>query len=835
MRVPRLFSGVIWALVATLTGWAIAARPAAISHSELIYEPTLAYALPPGTSGVFLVGPDVQRAKLISRSALPRNQAHRIGDPYDYAVHVEWLDDEHHPVMDHTFWESAGVSRMPGPGLSSWQNAWLRDSSETLTDDRITSIPVKTVLPAGGYLRLAAPATGAPLYVRLYGEQVRGRVDSSLALFGPTTELQDGLLRRIGLPAWSLLDRGERRALARTMWRTLAPDAATRKAIEPRWVMHSDLRLSEIQQRLAWQVLDAKRSVALDLVGPTDVRLSGQPEIADLHVSWVSAGEAPLTEHAGPPVHFGGASRARVFHVPHGPGSLVFRNPTDRPIGPFWWTLDEIGPETLYGKTEAARISDMPPPGIWTGEDAILVGPEWNLLDAARASDGRDLSWSGAWPTGGDVLQLLVRAVLSGPDDDRPRTLRVTAWDALGRKVWSDAASVVVQPAPFEHLLGSEHWIGEPVRTWIPVDARVHRITVSTRDDLLLTMHAHGAPQGDATFYPPLDDDLRVRYGRRPLTDWRTLDPDGTLSQEQRARIAANTRLVPRRTAQDAAVHRYYTHLEPEDAPRPDRVWLVPPADPHDLRSRTLYCRYGPGRAAFDRTPEAARRLDGVLSGTLWTSGALALGAPYRIALDGQTWQEGRLAQRVYRFRTGREPAHRRLDYEGPPGSTLWLRTWAAPGPDCPDPHEGRRYWEIDPGERLVYDVHRTMPQQVFAVSALGKLPATLWVHIDDGQTVTAGLYPNWTKRQRELPIEAGEDAAVAWPLDDPDTSAPVLASRGMLLASNLVGQRYRVTLQNLSGSPIFIRGLLQTPAPGQADYGVEEIGLIQVDSEGGP
>jgi hypothetical protein len=248
-----------------------------------------------------------------------------------------------------------------------------------------------------------------------------------------------------------------------------------------------------------------------------------------------------------------------------------------------------------------------------------------------------------------------------------------------------------------------------------------------------------------------------------------------------------------------------------------------------------VYCRYDAGTSGpFARDAASVTALDGVLSGVLWTQGAASLGASYRVETDGVTWQQGLLSQRVLSLRTGREPARSLVAYEGPPGSVLWMRTVAAPRDGCPDPHEARRYWTLDPGEAVTFAVVRTMDDQVFAVSALGEPKSSLWVQIDDGQRLSTGLQSSWTKKERLLELRPeGESGPIrASPLDDPDASSVVLAARGIALSASLAGTAYRITVQNASPGRVHVRGLLEARTAEPAFHGIDEIGLIPIVEE---
>ena len=91
---------VIWAAVVGVTLWAAFARPDDVVRPGLVYEPYLSYALEPGRSAVFVVPADVERVRVISRTAVPEGKLALAGDAIDYPLTVRWRDQE--TVLEHT-------------------------------------------------------------------------------------------------------------------------------------------------------------------------------------------------------------------------------------------------------------------------------------------------------------------------------------------------------------------------------------------------------------------------------------------------------------------------------------------------------------------------------------------------------------------------------------------------------------------------------------------------------------------------------------------------------------------------------------------------------------
>lgn len=828
----RAVSVLAFLLVAAVTAWALVARPPGPAAEGLAYESWLAWELAPGEEIDLLLPADAPRVRLVTRALLPPEVDVPPGDPFEYAVDTAWIDDADHTRMARRFHEQTGISELPSPTATPWRNAWLPNDERTVTDDRVTLLPGGRVLPEGGRLRVSAPEEGPALLIRAYGEEYLGTVDASLVLFGPTAFLRDQLLRRVGFPTWELLHRGERAALSDTVWRTLRPSRAESEHIQPRWLMRSDFRLSLDEQRLGGATLPPGRKVALNLVGPVEVRVSGDPSAAALEASLITALEGDLEVRPGRPLGLQGETFARRYLLPAGPVSLVLSNPTDEAIGPFLYSVDGAHPEQLFGYTEGAHLADLAPPTAPEPPQAVLIAPEWNRLDAfAVGPDLPPLAWEGSWPAEGDVLRLLVRAHLDDFEDRAPRVVEVVARDAAGQVVWTDATAVVPEPTPFEYVIGDRGPLGEPAEVYIPVDARIARIEIDSSASLAVMLHARGAPQGDPDLYPLGSTDVRVRYPRRPVSQWRSLQPaEPAAAVAHAVQVAANVRLEPDPWADGTT--RHYTSVEPSGWRAAwGRTWLLP-ADLEDPRERLLYCRQGPGDAPFARGPEAVERLDGVLAGALWSPGDAALGEPWRVELDDRPWQAGRLLQRVYRFRTGRTGPRSTARLVGPPGTTLWLRTWGTPGEACPDPWRALRAWPLDPGETMTFEVGRTMPRQLFVLGGLASDHTVLQVTVDDGGGVLAtGLHGAWTRRERELELAPTGEQGVL--LDDPATRAQVLEPRGIVLASNLADERYRITVQNTSGGRVHVRAALQVPEPVEGDPGIDEAGLIRV--EGGP
>ncbi|MBW1880237.1 MAG: hypothetical protein JRJ84_17895 [Deltaproteobacteria bacterium] len=681
---------------------------------------------------------------------------------------------------------------------------------------------------------MTAAAEGATLFLRGFGEEDRGAVDAQLTLLGPTMQLQGDLLRRIGLPYWALLDRGEQNALTRTVWRSLRVGSGSDEEVHARWIMRSDLRLTPEEQALAGTTIPPGRAVALNLVGPVSVRVSGGSEVLDLEHEVVSAEPGEVRATPDDPVAVGTDVAAIRYHLPPGPTSLHLRNHTERPIGPFLFAVDHARPDQLFGKTAGARLEDLAPAGTGLQSEVVLVGPEWNNLTGYRVGGENEapLVYSGYWPAGGDVIQMLVRPVLDGADDRAPRVVDVHALDDTGAELWRDSAAFTPVAAPYERLLESDAWLGEPEELYVAVNAAVRQLSVRSANDVVVMMRVRGAPQGDPELYPLPEGEVRVRYPRRPVTTWRTVDPvNGPTLVEQLVRVSANTRLEPRGTRDvESGRTRYYSSIRPADArhAQQGRVWLRP-ADPTDPEERLVYCRYTPGgEAPFPRNAEVVKRLDGLLAGALWTPGSASLGSPYRILLDQSPWQSGRLTQRVHRFRKGREPPRSRVSLEGPPGSTLWLRTWTRPGA-CPAPHLSIMAWPLDPGEEIQYAVTRTMEKERFMVGGFGEAGTRLRVRIEDGTPgMVAGLHRGWSDKDQTLELTPLPDV-LATPVDDPEGTLPALQSRGTVLATNLHGSQYRIRVQNVSDHRMYLRAAVQTPQPGSEPWGTEVPSLVRV------
>jgi hypothetical protein len=548
MSLARPLGITLFLLTAALTVCALVVRPRPASGT-LPSEPWLAWVVPAGHQLDFIVPSNMRRLRLISRTALPEGWVEPPPEGLDYHIDVEWLDGNHESVLKKEFFERSGVSRLPVPGGRIWRSGWLPDDPLLLTDDRATWLPGNTVVPEGGFLRVTVPTEGATLFVRGFGEEDRGPLDAQLTLFGPTLRLQRDLLRRIGLPYWALLDQGERNALTRTVWRSLRVGSGSDEEVHARWILRSELRLTPEEQALTGTSLPPGRRVALNLVGPVSVRVSGGPEVVELAHSVVATQPGEVRATPDEPVEAGTDVAAIRYHLPPGPVSLQLANETQMPIGPFLFAVDDARPDQLYGGTAGARLEDLAPAGTGLRSEVVLVGPEWNNLTGYRVGgDGEaPLLYSGYWPEKGDVLQMLVRPVLADQADQAPRVVEVYALDDTGAELWRDSAAFTPMPAPYERLLESEAWLGEPEELYLAVNAGIRHLSVRSVNEVVVMMRVRGAPQGDPELYPLPEGEIRVRYPRRPVTTWRTVDPVNRAElRDQLVRVAANTRLEPR-------------------------------------------------------------------------------------------------------------------------------------------------------------------------------------------------------------------------------------------------------------------------------------------------
>ncbi len=210
---------------------------------------------------------------------------------------------------------------------------------------------------------------------------------------------------------------------------------------------------------------------------------------------------------------------------------------------------------------------------------------------------------------------------------------------------------------------------------------------------------------------------------------------------------------------------------------------------------------------SFTWSELAASQLDHMLEGVLWSGD---LGTPWSVSLAGEPWRSGRAHQRVTRLRATHQAEATTAALTAPPGSTLWLRTYGEPGPTCADARRPFTLVPVDPGGQVSWPVLHGVEAARVLVGGAATSAAALQITVDGGSPDRlVGLHPSFTEAARrwELPPVVGHRT---WPLDDPDLERLTLASRALLLGTDLRPGWHTVTATNLGPERVYLRAAAQ-------------------------
>lgn len=840
----RLLQGLSFALfgaVAGTTGWLLL-HPAATPARDPAVDVVCRVA--PGEQVEFILPPGTGDVKLVSRVPAP-DTTMPAAAWVDYAFRVEWLGPDGEVVDTRDFWERGRRSTFIGArGAEPWRDAWLPPGQPPVTDGRLTRISGGETLPSGGILRFTSLDPARPTWVKAFAETTMPR-DPDIHRISQKT--REDLTNRVGLVDWRLLSDLERNLLAGTSWKGLSPRGRRGEDYQSSWLASTDYQLTVDQARTTRLQLAPGRKLALNLVGPVTVRLSGEDGVTALTAGVIRA-DAPLAEadpfgeaasplppvletvkpRPGTPLGLAGESTALFLEIPfQGPLSLHLANPSQRTVGPFYLSVDDPDPSRFLGWTAVARLSDLLPDLAVRTRDPALVAPEWRTLHTWRTGPTEEVTWPTPAPVLGGVMRLDLRRFLAGPDDTAPLEVTVEAMDATGTPRWTRSAALPTNPAPYEYaeidqVSDPTRWLSEPVDVSFACEPGVQAVRVRTATPAVVTASVPGPEAGDDALYVPPDRlrSVDVRYAWRALTPWSRVDPmdrASLVAAGQDVRVAANVRLEARQDLAEDQVLRAYTSVAPTDGGE-GRLWMAPASD--QPVEGPWYCRFGAGATdqPFAFAGPARLRLGGILSGLLVTPGASALDTPYTVRLDGETWQSGRFHQRVEAFASA-SPSHTRVSLDAPGGATLWLRTWGVPGTGCPGAHRPIRAWRVEPGRSLTFLVEKTLDQQLVLVGGLAGANASVHLEVDGGRPDRrVGLHSAVTQAVRDLPLPVQD--VQAWILEDPDSRLRLLDTGAILLGPDLPPGPHRIVVTNRAPIPVWLRGAIETREAGDfAEY----------------
>lgn len=780
-------SGAIFAAAAALTLAALWVREGSEQELWLVYE------VLPGHSLGFHATAAMEDLKVISAV---RPQAWEWRNPvqfHDYRYLAAWVDDDGDAVHEVEVHERSRLLRLASAEGLQPGTTLLRDPAG-LCEPRTTQFPTRPYLPEGGQLRLSVPEDGEPLVFRVWGQVPIGPLEAERRARSATQRSQQGYQGRLGMPDWRMVSLAERRLLTPTTWVSLRPAEDT----SPRWLAPGSRSLTVEAQQTSGRILEPGRSLAINLVAPAQVVISGPDPLDALSLRQIglSAEDTPISL-PDLPLGVGDRHATRVVLDGIGPSSLVVHNPTDSPLGPLWFRLDPPQLDALWGYTAAATLGEVRVDEVG---DALLIAPEWRYPASWEVGPSRALRLDMSSLAPGAPVRLAVRPVLDGPEDRDPRELRV------GRRGQIEAAQIAAEPSPFEVLLPARGWLGEPQEVFL-IRGDEEEVSLTGDRPLLVTPSLLGLPLEETDGYQlPPGARAAVRYRHVPPTRWRPLLPDQAEGDPRR--FAAAVRLeLPEGGAPS------YRTLAPDRRADQARTWLRPlgEEEPWGLLSCALH---GGETTPLLRGEDAIEALDGRLSATLH----LPLGASWRLSLDGLPWREGEARQAVVRTGGAVGSTSARARFEAPAEARAYLLLAGTPA-QCARPARPLRAWPLDPGESIQFTVEA--PGSL-AISGFSRGPAALEVRVDGGAPNRAqGLVRGFTLDQQQLilPLEEGAQAAC---LDLPGASLGVLESRAVRLYDDLAPGPHRVTVTNQGEDPVQVFGMV--PGPRRERWGIEEL-----------
>ena len=833
----RAISAILLATAFLIVAMLLLLRPGDAPVGPAI-DTLVVFELKPGRSIDLAIPPDVDRIRISTHMEAPPEALEQPSWGADYDLDLTWLDHDGRTLGERRIVERSRLSRFPSQTNEPLRSSWLRDDPRIITDGRATVIPGGAILgTGGGTLRVASPAEGRTLFIRVWGEQPRDPIEAERMTLTPTQAQRRDFVRRVGVADWSELVWAERTAVARDAWLTIKPAGPD---VEIAWLQYTEFAVTFQHQMIGGLVLEPHRKVAINFDGPVALRVNGPPGTNGLAWSQVSdhpPGDKddvqPILVEAAPPIPLHGAIEARVFHFPAGTAtSLTLSNETDRPVGPIILAVDNPAKSDFFGWTVGAASKDILPPEAGMDLQTVFVSPEYRFHRIFR-------TWKNALPIEvemtrhpGALAMLETRFLLTDHEDRRPRHLTVTALRVDGQTAWTETIEVIPEPAPYEYRLPGidEHlhtaggrvssWISEPVDLYVPDGPALDRITVSTDDDALVTPRHQGPQQGGSIYELPFGE-VDVRYEWRPLRDWHrveAINADALVAAGQLEQVAYDVRLEymdeggPGEASKADGV-RQYASIHPTDPAtvREGRIWLVTPSD--TAAAGPLVCRY---LANADQQPlawnlGAAAAMNHVLEAWIWTPDLGALGKSWRIEFDGVKWRKGTMIQRVGRASANREPPHAAARFVGPEGSSAWIRTWGRPEDGCPDALRPMLFYPIEPGASITFPFQKTQSEHILVFGAVAFDATALQVDVDSGRIRRSetGLLDRYTRPSRELEFpQSASPPATA--LDDPDQVLPVLASRGIWIGHDMTSGAHSATVTNPTGSLVWVRAALE-------------------------
>lgn len=512
-------------------------------------------------------------------------------------------------------------------------DVWLRENAFTsrldteMTDDRVVILHLPEDIPQESMLELTLLGTPDRGLVRAYQQVERTPDEKASLALSMSDSRAEAMVQRSTYAPWALLSEEDK--LQRLSHKFLRMPAAGEPGVdfETFSVFYTGFRLPlEALTAEEGMWLNRHRSVALNIVGPTTVKLElHRPSLDELrsrvqHGRSVPAGMAgSLAWEADPaeagavhilsvsearsapawdlPVPAAGASSVHEIEVPPGLHSLHIHTDSAVPV-----RIDASGPP-------ASQFGAIP--YIEHSEAGRRLMPDERRFRVYETGPGRHPVIAGILvpeDPRARILRIDVRvAVPNPPSSDPPSSdpsssdqeampsaaLTFEFLDREDRVIDTEGHEVQAPYTLFErveHLRGEAPGITDAVGIRMVAPAGTHKIRISAARDVALRLYRF--LPGTTLYEPPYRhvglSHSRWRFAPRERRQWfpyAPLNASLLTEQEQRSMLMAQVRLEPSRRGTSAGTRPKVVAVTPKG--RPERHHILEPVPP-DLVAETL-------------------------------------------------------------------------------------------------------------------------------------------------------------------------------------------------------------------------------------------------------
>ena len=835
----RLLSVAVFLLTAGGIGYLIWMTPVNERMSELEYTPSIAYLVQPNGQMAFALPMGLKKVRITSRLA-----TENLDSPptwwQGYQFHLRWKDIDGNVVHEQDYHERTRTSRFPSPEEEPYRRAFLAGIGEPLPDARITIVAGDTILPEGGSIEVSLPFDSPPLYFNATGEQLRSNVEAQQRILSLTTHQKDKLVRRLGMISWSMLNKEEQWALVQHEWKALAPKGQINKDFTSTWIMQSNYELPWSYPQLMGTTLSHQRALALNLVGPVTLRLSGPKEIQNLTLYTVAdaADEAvvtPVTVEKDEPIGLNMEESGYKLQIEHnGPVSLHLKNTQKGDIGPVIFSVDSPKSEQFFGWTLGAMLQDLMPNSTLRERDTAIIGPEWWYAEYYETGS---LPIQITPPMTDQNAELIVdiRAHLSSFDDQADRTITVIALDSENKPIWTRDHRFTPTAAPYEYYRPDDPernvstWISDRLRIFVPYTPEIRSIQLTSNDRLLVIPQTLGPPIGEKYSYNRPYKTTWLRFPRFAYSAYHRLTADNAAELDQNdqlVKIASNVRMesYPETKVKPSDITKF-SPIIVDDEPT---QWLV--QTKNMTRNGPTFCKIKAGtKHHFRWSSESRQALQSTLEVTVNAPSPESLGSEYHLVSGQKSLIKDRLIQGVQRHKIMLTRNLETIKLDGPIGLTAWIKNHGSPDQICDTPRRSMGFWTLEPGQSQRVTFEKEKAVQRMLVTGLSQRDGVLSLTINDGanepsQTVHEG----WTEKIRHLEMPR-TDRPVAYPHRNPITSAGILEARAIILKQDLIKDTHQISIKNIGEATIHFRLYLEsddrpTDEPGQDQWSFAEL-----------